>query len=77
MLALEGVKILDLTRAGPGPFCTMILGDLGAEVIKIEAPPAVGERQAGSFHSPVGEEGKREAGSGISVSSPQQEECGA
>ena len=61
MLALESVKILDLTRAGPGPYCTMILGDLGAEVIKIEAPLAVGARQAGSFHSPVGDEGKREA----------------
>ena len=61
MLALEGVKILDLTRAGPGPFCTMILGDLGAEVVKIEAPPTVGERQAGSFHSPMGEEGRRQA----------------
>lgn len=61
MLALESVKILDLTRAGPGPYCTMILGDLGAEVIKVEAPPAVGERQTGSFHSPVGDEGKREA----------------
>ncbi|MBU2608395.1 MAG: CoA transferase [Chloroflexi bacterium] len=61
MLALESVKILDLTRAGPGPYCTMILGDLGAEVIKIEAPLAVGDRQAGSFHSPVGDEGKREA----------------
>jgi alpha-methylacyl-CoA racemase len=39
MLALEGIKILDLSRAAPGPFCTMILGDLGAEVVRIEAPP--------------------------------------
>jgi len=61
MLALDNVKILDLTRAGPGPYCTMILGDLGAEVIKIEAPPAVGGRQAGSFHSPAGEQAKTEA----------------
>jgi len=61
MLVLDGVKILDITRAGPGPYCTMILGDLGAEVTRIEAPPTVGERQAGSFHSPAGDEGKREA----------------
>jgi len=38
MLALEGVKILDLSRLVPGAFCTMLLGDLGAEVLKIEAP---------------------------------------
>ena len=47
MLVLEGVRILDLTWQGPGPFCTMILGDLGAEIIRVGAPTAAGAPQMG------------------------------
>ena len=37
VMALEGIKVLDLSRLAPGPYCSMILGDLGAEVIRLEA----------------------------------------
>lgn len=39
MLPLEGIKVVDLSRLLPGPFCSMILGDMGAEIIKVEEPP--------------------------------------
>ena len=52
--ALEGLKVIDLTMMLAGPFCTMLLADQGADVVKVEPIAGDGTRRMGPFPTEVG-----------------------
>ena len=40
-MPLTGIRVVDVSRYAPGPYCTMLMADLGADVVVVEAPPGV------------------------------------
>ena len=72
--ALEGITVLDLGHVLAAPFCTMILADLGAEVIKIEPPAGDDSRQFGPFVKELGSE-TYQSGYFISVNRNKKSLC--
>lgn len=76
MLALEGIRILDMARLGPGPHCSQILADLGADVIKVEQPgPGEGYRAGRMIRFPGDAPIRRNSRSlGLNLKTPQGRE---
>lgn len=67
MLALEGIRILDMARLGPGPHCAQILADVGAEVIKVEMPGTGEGKRAGRIITLPGDAAIRRNSRSISL----------
>ena len=69
-LPLEGVRVLDLSRLLPGPFCSLLLADFGADVVKVE------DMGMGDYArwSPPYYEGAEETRQGRAVPRPQPQQ---
>ena len=61
VLALEGLRVVDVSQGIPGGLCAMQLGDLGADVVKLEPPPGDWLRTIGPFQRADGSDGAEES----------------
>lgn len=52
VMALDGIKVLDLSRLAPGPYCSMLLADFGADVTLVEAVPGSSAKLGGNTGGP-------------------------
>jgi crotonobetainyl-CoA:carnitine CoA-transferase CaiB-like acyl-CoA transferase len=76
MMPLEGIRILDLSGLAPGPYCTMLLGDLGADIVVVEATPGAGRRMGVSDRAEVHNPLRRNKRSiGLNLKDPAAQEA--
>ena len=73
MQALEGIRIIDMARLGPGPHCSQILADMGADVIRVEAPDPKGGPRAGRMIKLPGDAAIRRNSRSISLNLKTEE----